>query len=289
MMIAMAAALLLASPADTSIRDLAVAPGETLRVTAEGAGRPIVLIPGLYGAAYSYRNLIPVLAREGWRVVVIEPLGTGWSGHPGHADYSLTAQADRIAAAMNLLGIQSALVVSQALGTSMALRLALRHPERVRAILSIDGGPAETAATPGLRRAMRFAGLLKLFVGGGTVRRKVRRGMIDNSADSAWVTDDAVRGYTDGAARDVRGAITALRGMASSREPEALRDRLHEIRIPVRLLVGRATHDSGPHPDEVLELEHAVPDFAVDTVSGAGQFVQEERPAAVLNAIRRLR
>src|SRR2546422_1504920 len=37
------------------------------------------------------------LFRSGYRAIVIEPLGVGNSGRPEHADYSLTAQADRIA------------------------------------------------------------------------------------------------------------------------------------------------------------------------------------------------
>ena len=44
---------LLTAPADstTVIRDLEVAGGESLRITTIGAGRPLVLIPGIFGGA----------------------------------------------------------------------------------------------------------------------------------------------------------------------------------------------------------------------------------------------
>ncbi len=219
-------------------------------------------------------------------MVVIDPLGTGWSSYPAKADYSLTAQSDRIAHAMQLLGVRRAVVVSSALASSIALRLAYRHPDLVAALVSIDGGPAETASTPGLRRAMRFAPLLKLFVGAGTIRGKLRRAMIENSADGTWVTDDVVNGYAGAAARNVHGAIDVMRAISRSTEPEPLGDQLARLRIPVTRLLGGAPHDSGPSAEEVGELVARLPSVTVDTIQNAGQFIYEERPDAVVAAIK---
>ena len=46
---------------------------------------------------------------------------------PPEADYSLTAQADRIAVVLDVLGLEPAVVVAHAVGASMALRLAYRQ------------------------------------------------------------------------------------------------------------------------------------------------------------------
>jgi len=43
--------------------------------------------------------------------------------------------------------------VAHSIGASQALRMAYRHPERVKGVVSIDGGAAETAASPGLNTA----------------------------------------------------------------------------------------------------------------------------------------
>ena len=81
----LALVLAAAPPADTSVtnrvgvRDIQVAPGEVLRTTTVGTGRPLVLIPGIFGAAYGYRAISGPLARSGYRTIVIEPLGYGWS------------------------------------------------------------------------------------------------------------------------------------------------------------------------------------------------------------------
>src|SRR5215213_3303729 len=77
-----------------------VAPAESLRVTAAGTGSVVVLLPGLFGSAFGYRHLLALLPAAGYRAVVIEPLGIGGSPRPRGADYSLTAQAERIAAAL---------------------------------------------------------------------------------------------------------------------------------------------------------------------------------------------
>src|SRR2546428_9304353 len=78
---------------------LALSPAESVAVTVTGTGDPVVLVPGLFGSAFGYRAVIPLLTDAGYRAIVVEPLGIGSSARQEHADYSLTAQADRIAAA----------------------------------------------------------------------------------------------------------------------------------------------------------------------------------------------
>jgi pimeloyl-ACP methyl ester carboxylesterase len=260
--------------------------GEALRVTTLGTGEPVILIPGLFGSAYGFRKVMPGLADGGWQAIVIEPLGVGGSGRPADADYSLTAQADRIAATLHALGIERAIVVAHSVGASMAYRLAYRHPDRVTALVSIEGGVAESAATPGFRRAMRFAPLIKLF-GKGFVRGKIRGQLAAGSADPAWVTDEVVDGYTGGALADLGGTIKAYQRMAKSAEPEALTPRLGDVRCPVRLLLGAARHDGGPSLSDVELLTQKVPNIEVERVPASGHFIFEEAPAAVVAAVAR--
>ena len=64
----------LAGPLDSAvIRDIEVAPGETLRTTSVGRGEPIVLIPGVFGAAFGYRSVMGPLVEQGYRCIVVEP------------------------------------------------------------------------------------------------------------------------------------------------------------------------------------------------------------------------
>jgi pimeloyl-ACP methyl ester carboxylesterase len=289
--VALAVALGLLGPSDTAavVRDIPVARGEVLRTTSVGSGRPVVLIPGLFGAAFGYRRIVGPLAGLGYRAIVVEPLGFGWSAHPRRANYSLTAQTARVAAVLDSLGIRQALIIAHSTGASIALRLAYERPDLVEGILSIDGGPAESAATPGLRRAMRFGGMLtKALLQPDAFRGEVRREIVANSSDTSWVTPEVVAGYTEGATADLSGAIDAWQGMAKSSESESLLARLGDCKVPVRLLVGAVPHQSGVGAEQIALLAQRLPDFSVDSVAGSGQYVQEEQPEAVLAALEKL-
>lgn len=291
MIVALAVALGLLGPLDTTavVRDIPVARGEVLRTTSVGSGRPVVLIPGLFGAAFGYRRIVGPLAGLGYRAIVVEPLGFGWSAHPRRANYSLTAQTARVAAVLDSLGIRQALLIAHSTGASIALRLAYDRPDLVEGILSIDGGPAETAATPGLRRAMRFGGMLtKALLQPDAFRGEVRREIVANSSDTSWVTPEVVAGYTEGATADLSGAIDAWQGMAQSVESESLLARLGDCKVPVRLLLGAVPHQSGVGAEQITLLAQRLPDFSADSVPGSGQYIQEEQPAAVLAALEKL-
>ena len=290
MIVALAAALALLAPSDTAgVRDIPVSRGEVLRTTSFGSGRPVVLIPGLFGAAFGYRKIVGPLVELGYRAIVVEPLGFGWSSHPRRANYSLSAQTTRIAAVLDSLGIHKALIVAHSTGGSMALRLAYQRPDLVEGILSIDGGPAEAAATPGLRRAMRFGGMLtKALLQPDAFRSEVRREIVANSSDTSWVTPEVVGGYTEGATADLSGAIDAWQGMAKSVESESLLARLGECKVPVRLIVGAVPHASGVGADQIDLLHERLTDFAIERVAGSGQYIQEEQPAAVIAALEQL-
>src|SRR2546428_11240312 len=76
--------LALALVADTvHTFSLALSPAESVAVTVTGTGDPVVLVPGLFGSAFGYRTLIPLLTDAGYRAIVVEPLGIGGSAGAG--------------------------------------------------------------------------------------------------------------------------------------------------------------------------------------------------------------
>ena len=281
---------LAAGPADSAlVRDIEVAPGEVLRTTSIGAGRSLVLIPGLFGAAFGYRMLTGPLVAQGYRCIIVEPLGYGWSSHPKKADYSYTAQTERVGRVLDTLGVTEALFVAQSSGASIAFRLAIIRPGLVRGLLSISGGPAESAATPGMKKAFRFgAGLAKLAMDETMLRHDVRKEIVKNSGDTTWVTDAVIRAYTGGQTADMHGSIDAFQRMSKSKERGSLAERLHELDVPVRLLVGMVPHPASVPRRERELLTAELSNFRVDSVPGSGQYIHEEQPAVVLEALARL-
>ncbi len=281
---------LLTAPLDSAVvRDIEVAPGETLRTTSVGRGEPLVLIPGIFGAAFGFRAIVAPLVAQGYRCIVVEPLGYGWSSHPKQADYSFTAQTDRVGEALDSLGVTRALFVAQSTGASIAFRLAVARPSLVRGLLSIGGGPAESAATPGMRKAFKFGGFVaKLAVDESKLRHDVRREIVRNSGDTTWVTDAVIREYTAGQTADLSGSIDAFKQMSKSKERDSLADRLHRFTGPVRLLVGMVEHPAEVPREQRELLRERLENFAADSVPGSGQYIHEEQPAVVVAAVARL-
>lgn len=261
--------------------------GEVLNVTERGAGVPVVVIPGFLGSDYSFRKVSTPLAASGFRVVVVEPLGIGSSARPGGADYSLEAQARRVGVALDSLRIASAIVVAHTVGVSIAFRLGLQRPGLVRALVSIEGGIAEAAGTPELRSALSLARVLGFVGAERIVIGKLREGFARASGDPAWATDAVLDAYLAPMREDFGATLQAYRAMADAVEPIPLAPRLGDVRFPVHLLRGGAAREGGVPADEVEAMRSRLADFREEIVPGAGVWIQEERPDAVVAAVLR--
>lgn len=284
------AALTLSPAADSTARAIVVAPAETLHVTIDGPsdGPAVVIIPGVVSPAFAFRRILPPLAAAGIRTVVIEPLGMGTSARPGDADYTFTAQAERVQQVLDSLHISHAVMLGHVVGGTIALRLAVSHPNTVRGILLIESAAYESAAVPGVRSALKYALIIKIFAGRGRLRKQLRKGLIESSGDTTWITEPVIDAYTQGGAGDVGAVLRALKGMQKAVEPDSLVPRLGEIHVPVRLLLGGAAHEGGPSPGRVHNMERRLPDFRVRTVFGAGAHIHEEQPEVVVEELLRL-
>jgi pimeloyl-ACP methyl ester carboxylesterase len=265
---------------------ITVAPGETLTVRVTGAGPPVLVIPGLFGAAEGFRQMADGLSAHGYQVVVIEPLGIGTSARPRDADYSLTAQALRAAAVLDSLHAGSALVVAHSTGAAIAYRLAVLHPAAVRGIVSLEGGPVEHVGTPGLRRALSWAPLLRLL-GAGAMRGRVAAQLRAASGDPSWVTDSVVDLYAAGPTRDLGATLRTLKRMVNAAEPWPLAPALGRITVPVHLVLGAAPHQSGPSEADVARLTQALARFTLERWEGVGHYAFAEAPGRVVDAVLR--
>jgi len=262
-----------------------VAPAEGLTVHDSGSGEPVVLLPGLAGCAYGYRKIVPPLNEAGRRTIIVEPLGFGSSGRPENADYSLTAQADRVAVVLDSLQLTNVVLVAHGVSASVAFRLAYRRPDLVGALISIEGGPNESAGTPTLERSLKLASLVAKLGGGRLLKDKFRSDLENASGDRTWIDRKTVGRYLRNIDRDMGEVIRTLRAMAASREPESLHANLGKIHCPVLLLVGDADHTCKVPSEDIALLQAELKNFTIKSVPGAGHFIFEEQPRAVVQAV----
>jgi pimeloyl-ACP methyl ester carboxylesterase len=268
-----------------AVQQVEVAPGEILSVHDSGKGKPVVLMPGLAGCAYGYRKVVPSLNEAGLRTIILEPLGFGSSARPKGADYSLTAQADRVAAVLDSLKLKNSVLVAQGVAASVAYRVAYRRPDLVGALVSIEGGPNETAGTPTLDRSLKLASLVAKLGGGRILKDKFKSNLEDASGDKSWIDRKTMGRYLRHVDRDIGELIDTLRAMSRSSEPESLHANLKNIPCPVLLMVGGADHTCSVPAGDLALLESDLKDLTITTVPGAGHFIYEEQPEAVVEAI----
>ena len=130
--------------------------GIGLHVVEEGAGPPLVLCHGFPELAFSWRHQIPVLARQGYRVVAPDMRGFGQSSRPQEAEaYDVVSLCGDMTGLLDALGEESAIFVGHDWGASLVWSLALLEPARVRAVagLSVPFVPrAPAAPIPIMRR-----------------------------------------------------------------------------------------------------------------------------------------
>ena len=276
----------LAAPGDGELRKFRFSATETIAATIYGSGaRTIVIIPGLIGSTYSWRLVTPELVAAGRRVIIVDLLGTGSSSRPHKADYSLTAQSRRVEQVLDSLGVRDAVVLTHAIAGSVAYRLALHRPEQVKAIVAIDGGAAERAATSGMRKAMSFAPLIKFLGAKRIMTGKLKSEMTDRSGNPGWVTPEVLKSYAAPYNEDAGEMLKVLQAMAGSGEPEALVPNLQKIEAPVILLVGNKPRDQVLAPEKIQVLREGLRNFKVEVVEGVGVFIQEEKPQAVIDVV----
>lgn len=123
-------------------------PGGDLQVREDGraGAAPIVLIHGWTASIHWWDRITPLLMRR-YRVVRVDLLGHGGSAKPKDG-YSMEEQADRVAAALERLGVRKALVAGHSTGGEVAIALAARHPKLTRALAVVDSEPNERFVDP---------------------------------------------------------------------------------------------------------------------------------------------
>jgi 2-hydroxy-6-oxonona-2,4-dienedioate hydrolase len=99
----------------------------------EGSGPPVLVVHGAGGGFDQGLDMVGALARSGFRVIAVSRFG--YLRTPLPADASAQAQADAHACLLDSLGIARAAVVGGSAGAPSSLQLAIRHPQRVAALV----------------------------------------------------------------------------------------------------------------------------------------------------------
>lgn len=146
--------------------------GVATNIHIEGDGPPVLLLhgsgPGVTAWA-NWRLTIPVLGRR-FRVIAPDIVGFGFTQRPDDVTYDLSTWTAHAVGVLDALGIERAHVVGNSFGGSLAMSLAIHHPDRVGRLVLMGSVGVPFAITPGLDAVWGYEpsveameGLLHLF------------------------------------------------------------------------------------------------------------------------------
>ena len=129
-----------------------VAAGITTNIHTAGDGDAVLLLhgsgPGVSAWA-NWRLTIPPLS-ERFRVIAPDIVGFGYTERPAGIAYDLDTWTAHAVGVLDALGVDRAHVVGNSFGGSLALALAIRHPDRVARLVLMGSVGVPFAITPGL-------------------------------------------------------------------------------------------------------------------------------------------
>lgn len=103
----------------------------------QGQGAPVILLHGLAASLFDWTDLLPQLAVAGFSGYALDLLGHGESHKPARLeDYTIANVFAHFSAWLDSLNrAEPFIIVGHSLGGYLALEYALRHPQRVRALV----------------------------------------------------------------------------------------------------------------------------------------------------------
>jgi pimeloyl-ACP methyl ester carboxylesterase len=248
-----------------------------------GSGFPLLFGTSFLWDASMWAPQVETLSRS-YRCIVPELWGHGRSGSIPSTPYSLDLLAEDMDDLTRQLGLDKYAVIGLSVGGMWAPRLALRRPDKVKALVMLDtfvgDEPKETQA---------------LYFGMLDVAEKLQKfppPIIDKvvpmffspvTLQSDSPLPARFRTFLEAATPEQLPSIVAL-GRAIFSRPSIL-DRLGEIRCPTLFMVGE--HDRPRPVHESQTMANLIPGSRVEIVPNAGHISNLENPEFVTGKIKK--
>lgn len=259
-----------------------VVDGLTSRWVDHGSGRPAVLVHGIPTSPQLWRHVMPLV--EG-RSLAWEMTGYGTSVPDGvRVDLGLSAQADRLVAWLDTLGVENPVLVGHDLGGGVAQIAAVRAPERFSGLVLTNTVCYDSWPIPSVKAMARAAPVLRHLPDVAiypSFVQLLRRGHDDQDVARESIGVHWQSYATHGAAASLMSQVTAL----DVRDTLAVADRLPRLDLPARVVWGEA--------DQFQKVdfgERLAADLGTDLrrIPGGRHFTPEDHPDVVGRAINEL-
>jgi pimeloyl-ACP methyl ester carboxylesterase len=229
-----------------------------------GEGPPVLLTHGYSSSSHMWEGQVEPFSQR-YKLITWDMRGHGKTDYPDdQAKYSEAETVADMAAILDAVGADKAVIGGLSLGGYMSLAFHLAHPERCEALLIIDTGPGYKSDAPrdgwnvtAIRRAERFEkdGLPPPGSGGAETRAAPHR--------------------------DATGLAKAARGMLTQHDARVMNS-LPTIAVPALVLAGA---DDTPFLAATDYMAAKIPGAKKVIIPGAGHAANIDQPAAFNEAV----
>lgn len=245
--------------------------------TVHGTGTPLVLLHAFPLASDMWQAQTVALADVA-QVITPDQRGFGGSA-PAEDEPSLDLVADDVAAVLDELGIEQAVIGGLSMGGYVAMAFARRHAGRIAGLLLADtkatvDSPAARANRERIAAAVLARNSVRILA-----EEKIEDGLL-GPATSPELTD-RVRAMI--AAAQPQAVAWAQRAMAL--RPDSL-PTLAALRVPVAVVVGE--YDALTPLAEARLMAEAIPDAELTVIPGVGHLSSLEAPESFTAVVRSL-
>lgn len=257
--------------------------GVELYYEVHGQGEWLVLAHEFSGGYKSWHRQVDVLSRH-LRVLVYNNRGYPPSSVPSEpAAYSQEHSIEDLRQLMDHLGVARPVLGGFSMGGSIAVNLALAHPDRIRALILAGTG---TGSLDKAQNARDFGPIADRFLAEGPARvgedylRGPTRVQLLRKSPAEWK-----KLYTEFSELSPTGMAYTLRGVQLRRPTMyELEAGLRTLRVPTLVLVGE---EDAPALEPSRFLARTIPDATLEVFPRTGHTLQLEEPEAFNDAVLR--
>lgn len=169
--------------------------GVRIHYQEKGAGAPLVLLHGYTALTFAWKDVFDPLSQQ-FRVIAVDMKGFGFSGKPD-GDYTRRAQGDLVVRLLDHLKIDRAILCGNSMGGEVSMNAAVRHPERVSALILVDSSGVTVSGGGSVSPGVAYWPVIGPAVAALALTSDslVRNGLRQCFYDKSIVTDEQVAAY----------------------------------------------------------------------------------------------